>query len=293
MSRPPLQTRARTTRVEATGGGAITRTTLPSGLRIISEAMPSVRSASIGIWVPVGSRHETPAVAGASHFLEHLLFKGTTSRSALDIATAMDAVGGELNAFTEKEHTCYYATVLDRDLPLAVDIVTDVVLRATVTAHDVDVERSVVLEEIAMRDDDPADLVHDVFCLRAVRRHATRPAHPRHGHVDHRASPRSGRQLLSPPLPPARHGRSRRGQRRPCGRRATGSRGLRPRRRSRRLPNGAPPERRDQRGSRRGPRSSLRTPSKRTSSLGTRGISRFDDRRFTRSACCPPRSAVA
>jgi predicted Zn-dependent peptidase len=163
MSRPPLQTRARTTRVDATGGGAITRTTLPSGLRIISEAMPSVRSASIGIWVPVGSRHETPAVAGASHFLEHLLFKGTTSRSALDIATAMDAVGGELNAFTEKEHTCYYATVLDRDLPLAVDIVTDVVLRATVTAHDVDVERSVVLEEIAMRDDDPADLVHDVF----------------------------------------------------------------------------------------------------------------------------------
>ena len=163
MPPPQPQPRARTTRVAATGGGAITRTTLPSGLRIVSEAMPSVRSASIGVWVPIGSRHESPAVAGASHFLEHLLFKGTTSRTALDIATAMDALGGELNAFTEKEHTCYYATVLDRDLPLAVDIVIDVVLNATVTAHDVDVERSVVLEEIAMRDDDPADLVHDVF----------------------------------------------------------------------------------------------------------------------------------
>jgi predicted Zn-dependent peptidase len=163
MPEPQLQTRARTTRVAATGGGTITRTTLPSGLRIVSEAMPTVRSASIGVWVPIGSRHESLAVAGASHFLEHLLFKGTTSRTALEIATAMDAVGGELNAFTEKEHTCYYATVLDRDLPLAVDIVVDVVLNATVTAHDVDVERSVVLEEIAMRDDDPADLVHDVF----------------------------------------------------------------------------------------------------------------------------------
>src|SRR6476659_57977 len=163
MPEPQLQTRARTTRVAATGGGTITRTTLPSGLRIVSEAMPTVRSASSGFWVPIGSRHESPAVAGASHFLEHLLFKGTTSRTALEIATAMDAVGGELNAFTEKEHTCYYATVLDRDLPLAVDIVVDVVLNATVTAHDVDVERSVVLEEIAMRDDDPADLVHDVF----------------------------------------------------------------------------------------------------------------------------------
>src|ERR1700750_2316581 len=163
MPEPQLQTRARTTRVAATGGGTITRTTLPSGLRIVSEAMPTVRSASIGVWVPIGSRHESPAVAGASHFLEHLLFKGTTSRTALEIATAMDAVGGELNALTEKEHTCYYATVLDRDLPLAVDIVVDVVLNATVTAHDVDVERSVVLEEIAMRDDDPADLVFDEF----------------------------------------------------------------------------------------------------------------------------------
>src|SRR5439155_8630187 len=156
--------RASTRRLtRATGGGVITRTVLPGGLRIITEAMPGVRSASVGVWVPVGSRDETPALAGTSHFLEHLLFKGTTRRSALDIASAMDAVGGEFNAFTEKEHTCYYATVLDRDLPLAIDIVCDVVLDATVTPHDIDVERSVVLEEIAMRDDDPADLVHDEF----------------------------------------------------------------------------------------------------------------------------------
>jgi predicted Zn-dependent peptidase len=118
---------------------------------------------SVGVWVQVGSRDEAQSLAGTSHFLEHLLFKGTSNRSALDIASAMDAVGGEFNAFTEKEHTCFYATVLDRDLPLAIDIVCDVVLNATVTARDVDVERSVILEEIAMRDDDPSDLVHDVF----------------------------------------------------------------------------------------------------------------------------------
>src|SRR3954471_10081107 len=146
--------RASTRRLDsATGGGVISRTVLPGGLRVVTEAMPGVRSASVGIWIPVGSRDETPALAGTSHFLEHLLFKGTTNRSALDIANAMDAVGGEFNAFTEKEHTCYYATVLDRDLPLAVDIVTDVVLNATVTAQNIDIERSVVLEEIAMRDD--------------------------------------------------------------------------------------------------------------------------------------------
>src|SRR6201747_1937697 len=131
MTSTPAVRRARTRTVAATGGGVITRTELPGGLRIISEAMPGVRSASVGVWVPVGSVHETPKVAGASHFLEHLLFKGTTTRSALDIASTMDAVGGEFNAFTEKEHTCYYATVLDRDLPLAIDIVSDVVLQAT------------------------------------------------------------------------------------------------------------------------------------------------------------------
>jgi predicted Zn-dependent peptidase len=156
-------TRAVTRRLTASGGGTITRTVLPGGLRLVTEAMPGVRSLSVGVWVPVGSRDETPGLAGTSHFLEHLLFKGTPTRSALDIASAMDAVGGEFNAFTEKEFTCYYATVLDRDLELAIDVISDVVLHATITAQDVDIERSVVLEEIAMRDDDPADLVFDEF----------------------------------------------------------------------------------------------------------------------------------
>ncbi|MEO9137450.1 MAG: pitrilysin family protein [Jatrophihabitans sp.] len=157
-------TRASTRRLNAaTGGGVITRTLLPGGLRIVTEAMPGVRSASVGVWVPVGSRDESVSLAGTSHFLEHLLFKGTTTRTALDIASSMDTVGGEFNAFTEKEHTCYYATVLDRDLEVALDIVSDVVLNATITAQDLAVERGVVLEEISMRDDDPGDLVHDEF----------------------------------------------------------------------------------------------------------------------------------
>src|SRR5579875_3605276 len=157
-------TRATTRRLAGvTGGGVVTRTVLPGGLRVVTEAMHGGRSASVGIWVGVGSRDEAVSLAGTSHFLEHLLFKGTTRRTALDIASEMDAVGGEFNAFTEKEHTCFYATVLDRDLALAVEIVADVVLDATITAQDVDVERGVVLEEIAMRDDDPGDLVHDEF----------------------------------------------------------------------------------------------------------------------------------
>ncbi len=141
----------------------VRRTVLPGGLRVVTEHVPGVRSASIGVWVGVGSRDEGPTVAGAAHFLEHLLFKATPTRSALDIAEAMDAVGGELNAFTAKEQTCYYAHVLDEDLPLAVDMVSDVVLNGLCRAEDVDVERQVVLEEIAMRDDDPEDLVGDAF----------------------------------------------------------------------------------------------------------------------------------
>ncbi|MEV0027747.1 pitrilysin family protein [Nocardia sp. NPDC050793] len=141
----------------------VRRTVLPGGLRVVTEHVPGVRSASIGVWVGVGSRDEGRTVAGAAHFLEHLLFKATPSRSALDIAQAMDAVGGELNAFTAKEQTCYYAHVLDEDLSLAVDLVSDVVLNGLCRAVDVDVERQVVLEEIAMRDDDPEDLVGDAF----------------------------------------------------------------------------------------------------------------------------------
>jgi predicted Zn-dependent peptidase len=139
------------------------RTTLPGGLRVVTEAVPGVRSAAFGVWVGVGSRDEHPAEAGTSHFLEHLLFKGTARRTALEIAAVMDAVGGELNAFTAKEYTCFYARVLDTDLPLAVDVVSDIVTAATCTPEDVESERGVVLEEISMHDDDPGDVVHDAF----------------------------------------------------------------------------------------------------------------------------------
>ena len=143
--------------------GLVKRTVLPGGLRVVTDAVPGVRSAAFGLWVAVGSRDERPSQAGSTHFLEHLLFKGTERRTALDISAELDAVGGESNAFTEKEYTCYHARVPDVDLPLAVDVVSDMVTSSRVTAADVDGERSVVLEEIAMRDDDPGDLVHDVF----------------------------------------------------------------------------------------------------------------------------------
>ena len=142
---------------------AVRCTNLPGGLRVVTEYIPSVHSASVGVWVNVGSRDEGPSVAGAAHFLEHLLFKSTPTRTAVDIAQAVDAVGGELNAFTAREHTCYYAHVLDTDLELAVDLVADVVLRGRCAAADVELERDVVLEEIAMRDDDPEDTLGDLF----------------------------------------------------------------------------------------------------------------------------------
>jgi predicted Zn-dependent peptidase len=139
------------------------RTILPSGLRIVTEEVSTVRSATFGVWVNVGSRDETSPVAGASHFLEHLLFKGTKTRTAMEISSSIEAVGGEMNAFTGKEYTCFYARVIDVDLPLAVDVISDLITSSVVAASDVDAERNVVLEEIAMRDDDPSDLIHDLY----------------------------------------------------------------------------------------------------------------------------------
>jgi predicted Zn-dependent peptidase len=141
----------------------VSRTVLPCGLRVVTEHLPAVRSVALGIWVGVGSRDEDHAHAGATHYLEHLLFKGTRRRSALEISAEMDAVGGEMNAFTAKEYTCYYARVLDADLPLAVDVLSDMVTSSLITPKDVDAERNVVLEEIAMNDDDPSDAVHEAF----------------------------------------------------------------------------------------------------------------------------------
>jgi predicted Zn-dependent peptidase len=146
----------------------VARTVLPGGLRVVTEHVAGARSASVGLWVEVGSRDE-PAVGphgethGAAHFLEHLLFKGTRRRSARAIAEEIDAVGGDLNAFTGKEHTCFYAHVLDRDMPLAVDVLGDVVLDAVMAGADVELERDVVLSEIAGRDEDPEDLLADDF----------------------------------------------------------------------------------------------------------------------------------
>jgi predicted Zn-dependent peptidase len=162
---------SRTLHTDTDASGQVTsrvrRTTLPSGLRIITEQQAGVRSAAIGVWVGIGSRDESPALHGCSHFLEHLLFKGTTERSALDISVALDAVGGEFNAFTAKEYTCFHARVLDEDLPLAVDVLGDMITGSTLAAADVEAERDVILDEIAMHDDDPDDVVHNLFAEQA------------------------------------------------------------------------------------------------------------------------------
>ena len=151
------------TQPTAGGDEAVTRTVLPGGLRVITESLPSVRSVAFGIWAGIGSRDEDTDHAGATHYLEHLLFKGTPKRTALEISATMDEVGGELNAFTGKEYTCYYARVLDADLPLAIDVLSDMVTSSLIEPKDVDAERGVILEEIAMNDDDPSDSVHEAF----------------------------------------------------------------------------------------------------------------------------------
>ncbi|HEY4568976.1 MAG TPA: pitrilysin family protein [Kribbella sp.] len=144
-------------------GGPVKRTVLPSGLRVLSQSVPGFRSITFGVWVGVGSRDEPEQLAGATHFLEHLLFKGTERRDALEISAAIDAVGGEMNAFTGKEYTCYYARVLDSDLPLAVDVICDMITSATLTNADVESERDVIDEEIAMHADETSDHIHDLF----------------------------------------------------------------------------------------------------------------------------------
>jgi len=148
------------------------RTELPSGTRVLTERIPGQRSVSLGVWVATGSRHEEPAVAGATHFLEHLVFKGTPTRSALEIAQAFDAVGGDLNAFTTKEFTCFHARVLGDDVPMTMEIIADMLSNASLSDDDLEAERQVVLEEIAMHEDTPDDIVYDLF-------HETMwPSHP-------------------------------------------------------------------------------------------------------------------
>lgn len=150
-------------RITASGGSLVRRSILPSGVRILSEQVPGSQSATVGYWVAVGSRDEEPVTYGSTHFLEHLLFKGTTTRSALDIAVAFDAVGGEHNAMTAKEHTCYYAKVRDQDLPMAVTVLADMFTSSILDPDDFEAERGVILEELAMADDDPSDVVSERF----------------------------------------------------------------------------------------------------------------------------------
>ena len=138
---------------------------------VLTERMPHLRSVSIGVWVRVGSRHEHAERAGISHFIEHLFFKGTESRSAEAIAQAIDGVGGTLDAFTSREHTCLYAKVLGEHLPLAVDLLSDLLLHPKLDPEDIEKERRVVLEEIKMVEDDPDDLIHDLFTEQFWRGH--------------------------------------------------------------------------------------------------------------------------
>lgn len=148
---------------EGEGGNEVRRSILPGGIRVITERMPSLRSVSIGFWVGVGSRDEQPGMLGSTHFLEHLLFKGTKNRSALDIAQAFDEVGGESNALTAKEHTCYYARVLNDDIAMAVDVLADMVADAVIDPALLEQERGVILEELAMDQDDPTDVAFENF----------------------------------------------------------------------------------------------------------------------------------
>jgi predicted Zn-dependent peptidase len=139
------------------------RTTLSNGIRIITERMPHVRSVTIGFWVGVGARDEPQEISGISHFIEHMLFKGTASRTARQLAEVFDSMGGELNAFSAKEYTCYYAKILDDDLDKAIELMTDMIFNPLLQPKDIDAERKVILEEISMHEDSPDDIVHDLF----------------------------------------------------------------------------------------------------------------------------------
>lgn len=144
---------------------------LNNGVRIVTEEIPYVRSVAIGIWVGVGSRDETSEEHGISHFLEHLMFKGTENHTAKEIAEALDAVGGQLNAFTTKEYTCYYAKVLDEHIDLAIEILTDMFFNSKFNEKDIEKEKKVVLEEIKMYEDSPDELVHDLFSTNVWAKH--------------------------------------------------------------------------------------------------------------------------
>lgn len=150
-------------RLAKAGSGEFAKTELPNGIRVVTETVPSVRSASIGVWFDVGSRFETPAESGMSHFIEHMVFKGTKNRNARQIASSLESIGGSLNAFTSREQTCYTARVLDEHIADAIDVLADLSCNATFTQTNLDRERDVICEEIKESLDNPADLIHDLF----------------------------------------------------------------------------------------------------------------------------------
>ena len=152
--------------------GALHRDRLDSGTTILAEEVPGVRSAALGVWIRSGSRNEEPEQCGLSHFIEHMTFKGTEARSAFEIARSLEAVGGHLDAFSSKEYTCYYARVLDEHLPLAVDVLSDIICRSVFSPKDVEKEKKVVVDEIRAMEDTPDDEIHDIFASVVWRGHS-------------------------------------------------------------------------------------------------------------------------
>ena len=144
-------------------GSSYKKTILPNGLRIVSEELSHVRSVSVGVWIDVGSRDESTLLNGISHFIEHMVFKGTSNRSVKEIARSLESVGGYMNAFTGKEHTCYYARVLDEFTELAIDVLSDLALNPTFPLKEIEKEKGVVIEELKNAEDDPDDIIHDYF----------------------------------------------------------------------------------------------------------------------------------
>lgn len=149
----------------------IKKTTTSSGLRVITETIKSVRSVSVGIWIKTGSRHERDSLAGITHFLEHMLFKGTETRSAFDISSSIEAAGGYLNAFTSSEYTCYYARCLDTELEKALDVLSDMVLHSTFPEKEIEKEKKVVIEEMKMYRDSPEDYIFEEFSSQVFENH--------------------------------------------------------------------------------------------------------------------------
>lgn len=150
---------------------SVHRTTLPNGLQVVTEQIDSVKSVTVGIWVKTGSRNETEEQAGITHFLEHMLFKGTENRSSYDIALSMEAVGGYLNAFTSTEYTCYYARCLDTKLPVALDVLSDMVRNSTFPEEEMEKEKKVVIEEMKMYRDSPEDTLFEEFSKQTFNKH--------------------------------------------------------------------------------------------------------------------------